>query len=106
MGHPQRAGVTADARRGVEADGTICYPAHVLSVGVDAARPRAPRCLGLVLLGGPGSGKGTQAEHWSKELQLQQIATGDLFRENLRQATELRRHAKAYMDRGSWCPTK
>lgn len=61
-------------------------------------------CLGLVLLGGPGSGKGTQAEQLSKELQLPHIATGDLFRENLRQATELGRHAKAYMDRGELVP--
>ena len=61
-------------------------------------------CLGLVLLGGPGSGKGTQAEQLSRELKLPHIATGDLFRENLRQATELGRHAKAYMDRGELVP--
>lgn len=61
-------------------------------------------CLGLVLLGGPGSGKGTQAEHLSSELKLPHIATGDLFRESLRQATELGRHAKAYMDRGELVP--
>ncbi|KAF0174703.1 MAG: adenylate kinase [Limisphaerales bacterium] len=61
-------------------------------------------CLGLVLLGGPGSGKGTQAEQLTKELQLPHIATGDLFRENLRQATELGRQAKGYMDRGELVP--
>lgn len=72
---------------------TLLLPAH----GHDA-------CLGLVLLGGPGSGKGTQAEHLSKELKLPHIATGDLFRENLRQATDLGRHAKAYMDRGELVP--
>ena len=66
--------------------------------------PEHHACLGLVLLGGPGSGKGTQAEHLSKELQLPHIATGDLFRENLRQATELGRHAKTYMDRGELVP--
>lgn len=66
--------------------------------------PERHACLGLVLLGGPGSGKGTQAEHLSKELQLPHIATGDLFRENLRQATELGRHAKGYMDRGELVP--
>ena len=60
--------------------------------------------LGLVLLGGPGSGKGTQAECLSSELKLPHIATGDLFRENLRQATDLGRHAKAYMDRGELVP--
>ncbi|NBV23650.1 MAG: adenylate kinase [Proteobacteria bacterium] len=61
-------------------------------------------CLGLVLLGGPGSGKGTQAEYLCNELKLPHIATGDLFRENLRQATELGRHAKSYMDRGELVP--
>ncbi|MEN9573917.1 MAG: hypothetical protein RL514_1772 [Verrucomicrobiota bacterium] len=61
-------------------------------------------CLGLVLLGGPGSGKGTQAECLSRELKLPHIATGDLFRANLRQATDLGRHAKAYMDRGELVP--
>lgn len=61
-------------------------------------------CLGLVLLGGPGSGKGTQAEHLCGELKLPHIASGDLFRENLRQATELGRQAKAYMDRGELVP--
>ncbi len=58
----------------------------------------------IVLLGGPGSGKGTQAEQLSKQLSLPHIATGDLFRENLRQATELGRLAKTYMDRGELVP--
>ena len=61
-------------------------------------------CLGLVLLGPPGSGKGTQAEALSRELKLPHIATGDLFRENLRQATDLGRLAKGYMDRGELVP--
>ncbi|PTX94318.1 adenylate kinase [Opitutus sp. ER46] len=58
----------------------------------------------LVLLGGPGSGKGTQAVRLSTKLALPHIATGDLFRENLRQATELGRLAKTYMDRGDLVP--
>ena len=61
-------------------------------------------CLGLVLLGAPGSGKGTQAETLSRELKLPHVASGDLFRENLRQATELGRLAKGYMDRGDLVP--
>ncbi|MBI2795812.1 MAG: adenylate kinase [Gemmatimonadetes bacterium] len=58
----------------------------------------------LVLLGGPGSGKGTQAKLLSADLMLTHIATGDLFRENLRQATPLGQLAKTYMDRGELVP--
>lgn len=79
----------------------------VVSVAAPTVRhlkPPARPCLDLVLLGGPGSGKGTQAEMLSKELNLPHIATGDLFRENLRQATELGRLAKTYMDRGELVP--
>jgi len=53
-----------------------------------------------VLLGAPGSGKGTQAESLKNRLNLQHIATGDLFRENLKDKTDLGRLAKTYMDRG------
>ena len=60
--------------------------------------------LDLVLLGGPGSGKGTQAEQLSKELNLPHIATGDLFREHLNDATDLGKLAKTYMDRGELVP--
>ena len=58
----------------------------------------------LVLLGGPGSGKGTQAERLCAELRLPHIATGDLFRENLRQATDLGKLAQTYMNRGELVP--
>lgn len=58
----------------------------------------------IVLLGGPGSGKGTQAERLCAELRLPHIATGDLFRENLRQATDLGKLAQTYMDRGELVP--
>jgi len=58
----------------------------------------------VVLLGGPGSGKGTQAERLCAELKLPHIATGDLFRENLRQATELGKLAQTYMNRGELVP--
>ncbi|HEX9924017.1 MAG TPA: adenylate kinase [Anaerolineae bacterium] len=60
--------------------------------------------LDLVLLGGPGSGKGTQAEQLTKHLNLPHIATGDLFRENLKQETDLGKLAKAYMNRGELVP--
>lgn len=60
--------------------------------------------LHLVLLGAPGSGKGTQAERLQRELHLCHIATGDLFRENLKRETELGKVAKSYMDRGELVP--
>lgn len=60
--------------------------------------------LDLVLLGGPGSGKGTQAEQLTKHLNLPHIATGDLFRENLKQETDLGKLAKTYMNRGELVP--
>jgi adenylate kinase len=55
-------------------------------------------------LGGPGSGKGTQAEALCARLKVPHIATGDLFRTHLRQATALGQLAKAYMDRGELVP--
>jgi adenylate kinase len=57
-----------------------------------------------VLLGGPGSGKGTQAEKLRALFQLPHIATGDLFRDNLKNDTELGRLAKSYMNRGDLVP--
>lgn len=60
--------------------------------------------LNLVLLGAPGSGKGTQAEALEAELGLAHVASGDLFRENLERETPLGLRAKAYMDRGELVP--
>lgn len=60
--------------------------------------------LYLVLLGGPGAGKGTQAERLAQALKIPQVSTGDLFRENLRNNTELGVLAKGYMDRGELVP--
>lgn len=58
----------------------------------------------VVLMGGPGAGKGTQAKRLEKALGLPQIATGDLFRENLKNVTELGRLAQSYMDAGELVP--
>jgi adenylate kinase len=60
--------------------------------------------LYLVLLGGPGAGKGTQAERLAVALGIPQVSTGDLFRENLKSATELGLLAKGYMERGELVP--
>jgi adenylate kinase len=60
--------------------------------------------LNLVLLGPPGSGKGTQGERLQEELQLPYYATGDILRAAVREGTELGRTAKGYMDRGDLVP--
>jgi adenylate kinase len=58
----------------------------------------------LVLLGVPGAGKGTQARLLEQALGIPQISTGDLFRYNLKNQTELGLLAKSYMDRGDLVP--
>ena len=60
--------------------------------------------LYLVLLGGPGAGKGTQAERLSEALGIPQVSTGDLFRENLKNETELGLLAKRFMESGELVP--
>lgn len=70
---------------------------------VSAMATRA-KALYIVLLGGPGAGKGTQAELLSKALGIPQVSTGDLFRENLKEETELGLLAKGYMERGELVP--
>jgi adenylate kinase len=58
----------------------------------------------LVLLGAPGSGKGTQADHLRRELGLTHIASGDLFRDQLQRKTALGVQASEYMARGALVP--
>jgi adenylate kinase len=58
----------------------------------------------LVLLGPPGAGKGTQARHLVERFGLTHIATGDIFRWNIAQGTELGRLAKGYLDAGELVP--
>jgi adenylate kinase len=60
--------------------------------------------LNLVLLGPPGSGKGTQGERLQEDLRLPYYATGDILRAAVREGTELGRTAKEYMDRGDLVP--
>jgi adenylate kinase len=60
--------------------------------------------LNLVLLGPPGSGKGTQGERLQQDLELPYYATGDILRAAVRDGTELGRKAKEYMDRGDLVP--
>lgn len=58
----------------------------------------------VVLMGGPGAGKGTQARRLEKELGLPQVSTGDLFREHLKNETELGTLSRQYMDQGELVP--
>ncbi len=58
----------------------------------------------IVLLGAPGSGKGTVGKILAENLKLAHISTGDLFRENLKNETELGKEAKTYMDKGELVP--
>lgn len=60
--------------------------------------------LNLVLLGPPGSGKGTQGERLQEDFRLPYYATGDILRAAVRDETELGRKAKEYMDRGDLVP--
>ena len=60
--------------------------------------------MNLVLLGAPGSGKGTQASVIAGELRVTHVASGDLFRENLRNRTPLGLRAEEYMTRGALVP--
>ncbi|MDD7363558.1 MAG: adenylate kinase [Firmicutes bacterium] len=58
----------------------------------------------LVILGPPGAGKGTQAASIVDTFNVVHISTGDIFRENIKNATELGQKAKSYMDRGELVP--
>lgn len=58
----------------------------------------------LLLIGAPGAGKGTQAEKLSEAFNIPAISTGDIFRHNVKNETELGKQAKAFMDRGEYVP--
>lgn len=60
--------------------------------------------MNLILLGPPGSGKGTQGRKLAERLGIPQISTGDILREAVREGTPLGMKAKAYMDQGKLVP--
>ena len=58
----------------------------------------------LIMLGAPGAGKGTQAAKVAESLHIPHISTGDSFRANIKNGTELGKKAKAFMDAGKLVP--
>ncbi len=58
----------------------------------------------IIMLGAPGAGKGTQAARIAKALNVPHVSTGDIFRYNVSQGTELGKEAKVYMDQGLLVP--
>jgi adenylate kinase len=58
----------------------------------------------FLLIGAPGAGKGTQAERLAQTFGIPAISTGDIFRFNVKNETELGKQAKAFMDRGEFVP--
>ncbi|AZI20707.1 adenylate kinase [Chryseobacterium taklimakanense] len=60
--------------------------------------------INIVLFGPPGSGKGTQAQNLIEKFNLKQISTGDLFRHNMKNDTDLGKLAKSYIDKGELVP--
>jgi adenylate kinase len=73
-----------------------------LSSNEKAENPSTP--LVLILLGPPGSGKGTQAAMLQDKLHLPHISTGDLLRDHARRGTELGKQAQTFMDKGQLVP--
>lgn len=58
----------------------------------------------IIMLGAPGAGKGTQAKMIADKYQIPHISTGDIFRANIKNGTELGKEAKKYMDQGLLVP--
>lgn len=78
----------------------LCAPIVLLST-LDAKGRDSMR---MILLGPPGAGKGTQAANLSQTLKIPHISTGDIFRANIKNGTELGVTAKKYMDEGKLVP--
>ena len=58
----------------------------------------------IIMLGAPGAGKGTHAKKITEKFGIPAISTGDIFRENIKNGTELGKKAKEYMDAGNLVP--
>ncbi|MGN1061900.1 MAG: nucleoside monophosphate kinase, partial [Candidatus Scatosoma sp.] len=60
--------------------------------------------MNIILLGAPGAGKGTQASRISRRFGMPHISTGDIFRANIKNQTEIGLLAKSYIDKGQLVP--
>lgn len=58
----------------------------------------------LIIIGAPGAGKGTQAEKLSEKLNIPHISTGDIFRSNISDNTQIGKQVRAYIDKGNLVP--
>ena len=58
----------------------------------------------IIMLGAPGTGKGTVASLLAKELGIPQVSTGDIFRKNIKEKTELGKLAESYISKGNLVP--
>ncbi len=58
----------------------------------------------IIMLGAPGAGKGTQASRIAEKYQIPHVSTGDIFRANIKNGTDLGKEAKKYMDQGQLVP--
>ena len=65
---------------------------------------RRSKIMKIIMLGAPGAGKGTQAKKIADKYQIPHISTGDIFRANIKEGTELGKKAKSYMDQGQLVP--
>ena len=78
-----------------------CFSLGGQTMPADQSAERTPL---IILLGAPGSGKGTQAESIVKEFGVVHISTGDMFRENIKNQTPIGKKAKSYLDSGQLVP--
>ena len=58
----------------------------------------------IIMLGAPGAGKGTQAKFIAEKFGIPHVSTGDIFRANIKEGTDLGKEAKGYMDKGQLVP--
>ena len=65
---------------------------------------KGKKVMKIIMLGAPGAGKGTQAKKIAEKYQIPHISTGDIFRANIKNGTELGKKAKTYMDQGLLVP--
>jgi adenylate kinase len=83
------------------------FLAFIASIGMfitGMVRAENSKPLVIILLGPPGAGKGTHAVELSRKLNIPHISTGDLFRENLSNKTDLGLKAKSFMEKGQLVP--